>query len=114
MGTYFEELAMPGHDTALADVEVITDGAELALTVTAEEVFDGEVLVGTGGTAMDNDISHGGHVRAVFHIFEQFPLAHHLIGGNEHGIDIFCHRAKGEEYGRNWLRRGRLRLQWLH
>ena len=52
MRAHFLQLAVLGDDARAADVEMIPDGAELALAVAAQQVLYGEVPVLAGGGAV--------------------------------------------------------------
>ena len=79
--------AVLGDDARAADVEMIPDGAELALAVAAQQVLYGEVPVLAGGGAVNDDIFHLLHVRSVLDAFQQFSFARHFLIGGEQGKD---------------------------
>lgn len=93
---HFLQLAMLGDDARAADVEMIPDGAELALAVAAQQVLYGEVPVLAGGGAVNDDIFHLLHVRSVLDAFQQFSFARHFLIGGEQGEGFFYHRLKGK------------------
>lgn len=55
MRAHFLQLAVLGDDARAADVEMIPDGAELALAVAAQQVLYGEVPVLAGGDCRLDD-----------------------------------------------------------
>lgn len=93
---HFLQLAVLGDDARAADVEMIPDGAELALAVAAQQVLYGEVPVLAGGGAVDDDIFHLLHVRSVLDAFQQFSFARHFLIGGEQGEGFLYHRLKGK------------------
>jgi len=93
---YFLQLAVLGDDARAADVEMIPDGAELALAVTAQQVFYRKIPVLAGSRTVDDDIFHLLHVRPVLDAFQQFSFALHFLIGGEQGKGFLYHRPRGK------------------
>lgn len=80
---HFLQFSVLGYDARATDIEMITDGAELALPVTAQQVFHSEILRFASGRAVDDDILHLLHIRSVLDIFQEFSFARHFLTGGE-------------------------------
>jgi len=93
---HFLQLAVLGDDARAADVEMISDGAELAPAVATQQVLYGEVPVLAGGGAVYDDIFHFLHIRPVLYAFQQFSFARHFLIGGEQGKGFLYHRPRGK------------------
>ena len=92
---HFLQLPVLGHDARAADIEMIPDGAELALAVTAQQVFYREIPVLAGGRTVDDDILYLLHIRSVLDVLQKLTFAHHLFISGEQWKGFFYHRLKG-------------------
>ena len=92
---HFLQLPVLGHDARAADIEMIPDGAELALAVTAQQVFYREIPVLAGGRTVDDDILYLLHIRPVLDVLQKLTFAHHLFISGEQWKGFFYHGLKG-------------------
>ena len=82
---HFLQLPVLGHDARAADIEMIPDGAELALAVAAQQVFYREIPVLAGGRTVDDDILYLLHIRPVLDVLQKLTFARHFLIGGEQG-----------------------------
>ena len=73
---------MTGDGAVAADVEMVTDGAEAAGLVVAQQLFHGVVTVAACGGAVDNKVTHAlraVHQQTLLDAFREQTLACHLF-----------------------------------
>ena len=89
MGTHLQQTAVLCDLTVATDVEVIAYGAEATGTVVALQLADGIVLVGTGGAAVQNEVTHtlgALHAGTGFMLLQELTLADDFVVGYKDGV----------------------------
>ena len=92
---HFQQAPVAGHDTAPADIKMITHGTEAARLVVTQQLFRRIVAVTTGGRAMDDeeaDRVRPAHHQPAFHPGQQVALVERLLPADRHGKRFLYHR----------------------
>lgn len=96
VGAHLQQLPVLRHRAVRADVEVVTDGAEAALPVVAQQLPGRIGHRRARGRAVDDEVAHtlsGVHHRAVFHAGEEGGLAGHPFPADAQGKLILRHAS---------------------
>ena len=83
----FQQTAVLRHDAALADVEMIADGAEATRFMVTQHLFHRVFTVTTGDGAVDNEVADSvrpTHHQAAFHFRQLGELIGHFVPTDNH------------------------------